>query len=145
MSSRKSVITYGFQIRQMSFWPSSSNPTFFLRELTWCFPQPNKGDQALISWFLLVSLLDLNAGILSNDLKDRMVKWYYEYQEIMKEIATHARCSIGTVSNVLRLYRKYGEVKDPFRQRTGWPSNLLWISSGCLEDVLTDEDSNRPS
>ena len=36
---------------------------FFLCELTWGFPQPNKGDQAMISWFPLISsLLDLNAS-----------------------------------------------------------------------------------
>ena len=70
---------------------------------------------------------------LSNDLKDRIVKWYYEDQETMKEIATHARCSIGTVSNVLRLYREYGEVKDPFRQRTGRPSNLSEADLRFLE------------
>jgi hypothetical protein len=27
---------------------------------------------------------------LPNDLKDRIIKWYYEDQESMKEIATHA-------------------------------------------------------
>jgi len=59
-------------------------------------------------------LLDLNAGPLSNDLEDRIVKRYYEDQETLKEIETHVRCSIGVVSKVLRLYQEYGEVKDPF-------------------------------
>lgn len=42
----------------------------------------------------------------------------------MAEIAAQARCSIGLVSKVLRNYRDYGQVNDPFRQRTGWPSKL---------------------
>jgi transposase len=56
---------------------------------------------------------------LSTDLKERIVKWYYEDQDTMQQIAEQARCSIGTVSNVLCLYREYGEVKDPWRQRRG--------------------------
>ena len=56
---------------------------------------------------------------LSDDLKDRIIKWYYKDQKTMKGIATHARCSIGVVSKILRLYQEYGEVKDPFRQNTG--------------------------
>ncbi len=38
------------------------------------------------------------------------------------QIAVKARCSIRTVSNVLRIFRDYGKVKDPFRQYT--PSKL---------------------
>ena len=55
---------------------------------------------------------------LSNDLKDMIVIWYYEDQDTMSEIATRARCAIGTVSNVLCVYWEYGEVQDPFRQHT---------------------------
>ena len=50
----------------------------------------------------------------------------------MKEIATHARCSIGVVSKVLYLYQEYGEVKDPFRQYTG---QLLKLSKADLESI----------
>ena len=78
---------------------------------------------------------------LSNDLKDRIVKWYYEDQETMKEIATHARCSIGAVSNILRLYREYGKVKDPFRQRTGRPSKLSEADLRFLDAVVVANPS----
>ena len=78
---------------------------------------------------------------LSNDLKDRVVKWYYEDQETMKEIATHARCSIGAVSNILRLYWEYGKVKDPFRQRTGRPSKLSEADLRFLDAVVVANPS----
>ena len=61
---------------------------------------------------------------LSDDLKERIVKWYYEDQDTMAEIAAQARCSIGLVSKVLRYYREFGQVRDPFRQYTGRPSKL---------------------
>ena len=68
---------------------------------------------------------------LSDDLKDKIVKWYYEDQETMKEI-----CSIGTVSNVLCLYQEYGEFKDPFRQRTGRPPKLSKADLKFLDAVV---------
>ena len=74
---------------------------------------------------------------LSDDLKDKIIKWYYEDQETMKEIAVQARCSIGTVSNVLRLYREYGEFKDPFRQHTGRPPKLCYD----FEDIVLRSDN----
>jgi len=73
---------------------------------------------------------------LSNDLKDRIVRWYYEDQDTMAEIAAQARCSIGTVSNVLRVYREYGEVKDPFRQYTGRPSTLSEADLKFLDTII---------
>jgi transposase len=78
---------------------------------------------------------------LSDDLKDRIVKWYYEDQETMKEIAVQARCSIGTISNVLRLYREYGEFKDPFRQRTGRPSKLSEADLKFLDAIVVANPS----
>ena len=75
---------------------------------------------------------------LSDDLKDRIVKWYYEDQETMKEIAVQAWCSIGTVSNVLRLYREYGKFNDPFRQRTGRPPKLSEADLKFLDAIERD-------
>jgi transposase len=47
---------------------------------------------------------------LSNDLKERIVKWYNVDGLTMKDISSTAECSIGLVSNVLRNYRQYGQV-----------------------------------
>jgi hypothetical protein len=41
------------------------------------------------------------ATSLSNDLKDKIIRWYYEDQDTMAKIAARARCAIGPVSNVL--------------------------------------------
>ena|SRR6266545_251992 len=78
---------------------------------------------------------------LSDDLKDRIVKWYYEDQETMKEIAAQARCSIGTVSNVLCLYREYSEFKDPFRQCTGQPPKLSEADLKFLDAIVVANPS----
>jgi transposase len=51
---------------------------------------------------------------LSNDLKERIVKWYNVDGLMMKDISSTAECSIGLVSNVLRNYRQYGQVNDPY-------------------------------
>src|SRR6266567_6099714 len=61
---------------------------------------------------------------LSDEIKERIIQWYYEDQSTMAEIAAQARCSIGLVSKVLRNYRDYGQDNDPFRQHTGRPSKL---------------------
>jgi transposase len=101
-------------------------------------------DQALIlrSRLLAPRQLTLMPGVpLSDDLKDRIVKWYYEDQETMKEIAVQARCSIGTVSNVLCLYREYGKFKDPFRQRTGRPSKLSKADLKFLDAIVVANPS----
>ena len=103
-------------------------------------------DQALIlrSRLLAPQQLTLMPGVpLSDNLKDRIVKWYYEDQETMKEIAVQARCSIGTVSNVLRLYREYGKFKDPFRQRTGRPSKLSKADLNFL-GAMEEQGGSRP-
>jgi len=46
-------------------------------------------------------------------VKDRIIKWYSEDQETLKEIAAQAWCSVGTESNILCLYREYGKL-GPF-------------------------------
>ena len=78
---------------------------------------------------------------LSKDLKERIVKWYYEDQDTMAQIASQARCSIGTVSNVLRVYREYGDVKDPFRQYTGRPSKLSEADLKFLDAIVVANPS----
>ncbi len=51
---------------------------------------------------------------ISDDLKERIITWYYTDNKTMEEIRDLARCSIGLISNVIRNYREYGEVRNPF-------------------------------
>jgi transposase len=67
---------------------------------------------------------------LSNDLKQRMVNWYYNDQMTMRDIAEQAECSIGLVSTVLRNQREFGMVVNPLKRYTGRPSYL------SKEDIL---------
>jgi len=78
---------------------------------------------------------------LSDDLKERIVKWYYEDQDTMAEIAAQARYSIGLVSKVLRYYREYGQVRDPFRQHTGRPSKLSEADLKYIDTIVTANPS----
>jgi transposase len=65
----------------------------------------------------------------SNDLKDRIVRWYYEDPDT-------TRCSIGTVSNDLYIYQECGEVKDLLRQYTGRPSKLSEADLKFLDTII---------
>lgn len=71
---------------------------------------------------------------MSIDLKERIVAWYHEDQYTYRHIAVLANCSIGHISNVLRNYHEYGQVKNPFSRNTGRPSevnegNIAYIHS----------------
>ena len=61
---------------------------------------------------------------MSVDLKERIVAWYLNDQYSYRHIAALANRSIGHASNVLRNYREYGQVKNPFSCRTGRPSEV---------------------
>src|SRR6266567_384783 len=78
---------------------------------------------------------------LSDEIKERIIQWYYEDQSTMAEIAAQARCSIGLVSKVLRNYRDYGQVNDPFRQRTGRPSKLSKADLKYIDTIIAANPS----
>jgi len=61
---------------------------------------------------------------LSDDLKERIVQWYYIDQMTMEEICDLTKCSIGLVYNVIRNYRDFGQVRNPFTHCAGQPSAL---------------------
>jgi transposase len=50
---------------------------------------------------------------LSTDLKEQIVNWYLNDGMDMEEIADLASVSIGLVSNVVSLYRQYGQGSNP--------------------------------
>lgn len=78
---------------------------------------------------------------ISDDLKQRIVKWYLEDKMTMQDISTTATCSIGLVSKVLRNYRQYGQVNDPYSRRTGRPSYLNADDLHFLETLITANPS----
>jgi transposase len=61
---------------------------------------------------------------MSVDLKRRIIDWYLVDQYTYCQIAGLADCSIGHVSNVMRNFREFGQVKNPFSSRTGRPSQI---------------------
>lgn len=78
---------------------------------------------------------------LSEDLKQRIVQWYYEDQLTMRDIASQARCSIGLVCNVLHNHREYGQVTNPFRLQAGRPSYLDDGDLTFINTILTANPS----
>ena len=62
---------------------------------------------------------------MSVDLKQRIIDWYLVDQYTYRQIAGLADCSIGHVSNVMRNFREFGQVKNPFSSRTGRPSQIV--------------------
>jgi transposase len=61
---------------------------------------------------------------MSVDLKQCIVDWYLVDQYIYREIAGLADCSIGHVSHVMRNFREFDQVKNPFNSRTGRLSQI---------------------
>jgi len=61
---------------------------------------------------------------MSVNLKQHIVDWYLSDQYTYRQIAELADCSIGHVSNVMRNYREFAQVKNPFSSRTGRPSQI---------------------
>jgi transposase len=61
---------------------------------------------------------------MSVDLKQRIIDWYLVDQYTYHQIAGLADCSIGHVSNVMKNFREFGQVKNPFSCRTGRPSQI---------------------
>ena len=61
---------------------------------------------------------------LSDDLKLRMVAWYFEEGLTYRDICDRAHCSIGLVSKVIHNFREHGQVTNPFTKRTGRPSMI---------------------
>jgi transposase len=61
---------------------------------------------------------------VSDDLKECIIRWYYIDMITMEEIRDHAKCSIGLIYNVIRNYRDFGQVRNPFALCTGWPCTL---------------------
>jgi transposase len=61
---------------------------------------------------------------MSVNLKQRIIDWYLVDQYTYCQIAGLADCSIGHVSNVMRNFREFGQVKNPFSSCTGCPSQI---------------------
>lgn len=69
---------------------------------------------------------------LSQETRDRIVFWHYTLGLPVSEIAKQVPCSTRTVYNVLEVYRKYGESRNPFlnppgRERALQPSDIDYI------------------
>ena len=61
---------------------------------------------------------------MSVDLKQHIIDWYLADQYTYHQIAKLADCSIGHVSNVMRNYQEFAQVKNPFSSHTGHPSQI---------------------
>jgi len=65
-----------------------------------------------------VTLDDMTPAI-SDDLKIRIVSWYFDEGLNYREIRDRAKCSTGLISKVIHNYCSYGQVTNPFSKRTG--------------------------
>ncbi|KAJ7446978.1 hypothetical protein FB451DRAFT_966342, partial [Mycena latifolia] len=65
-----------------------------------------------------------------------IVKWYFEDKRTMREIGDLADVSLGLVSKTINLYQNYGQVTNPFRNRTGRPQTLNDADLRYLEEIV---------
>ena len=73
---------------------------------------------------------------ISDDLKERIVHWYYQDDMTMEEIRDLAHCSLGLISKVINNYREFGQVRVPFTQWMGRPSTLTDGDLTFLKAIL---------
>ncbi|KAI0083391.1 hypothetical protein BDY19DRAFT_900392 [Irpex rosettiformis] len=60
----------------------------------------------------------------SNDLKRRIVSWYFIEKRTEAWISRHANVSVGLVSKVVNNYRRHGDVSYPLSHSRGRQSTL---------------------
>jgi hypothetical protein len=75
--------------------------------------------------------------MLSVDLKERIVKWYFEDGLTYRDIRDQARVSLGLISNTIRNFQEFsGQVVNPFRRHTGRPSYLNDQDMAFIQSTL---------
>ena len=89
----------------------------------------------------LLSTVEMTCAI-SEDLKKRIVDWYYTDGKTMEEIRDLSRCSIGLVYNTIQTFWEYGQVTNPFHRRpSGRPINLTGDDRIFIESILSANPS----
>jgi len=73
---------------------------------------------------------------VSSDLKERIVEWYIEDEYTMREITDLAGVSLGLVHKTIPLHNEYGQVTNPFSQRTGRPRTMNEGDIAYIQEIL---------
>jgi transposase len=82
---------------------------------------------------------------LSTDLKERIIKWYFEDGLTYRDIHDQARVSLGLISNTIRNFQEFGQVVNPLRRITGRPSYLNDQDMTFMTDTIRTGHRSRPS
>jgi len=78
--------------------------------------------------------------VLSQEIRKQVIVLRYEQRRTAQEIADIVGCNERTVYNILRLYRDFGQVNDPFASRSkGRPRTL---GQGDLTYITSVLDAN---
>jgi transposase len=101
--------------------------------------QPNNCDKRLISD--LSQCPHSMPAQLSEDLKRRIVKWYFEDGLTYQDIRDQGNVSLGLISNTIRNYCAFDQVNNPFRRCTGQPSYLNSEDMAFIESTLVANPS----
>ena len=78
---------------------------------------------------------------LSPDLKERIVKWYFEDGLTYQDIQDQGRVSLSVIFTTICNYHEFGQVKNPFWCYTGWPSYLDDEDMAFIKSTLTANPS----
>lgn len=73
---------------------------------------------------------------ISEDLRRRVVSWYYEDEKGAKEIADLAGCCERTVYNILQLHRDFGQVTNPHARPRGRPRTLDTTAMNYISSLM---------
>ena len=76
---------------------------------------------------------------LSVDLKERIIKWYFEDGLTYRDIRDQSRVSLGLISNTIRNYQECG--RHPFWRIAGRPSYLNDQDMAFIQSTLVANPS----
>ena len=72
----------------------------------------------------------------TQQMRERMVVWRLEFHKSIAEIAELVECSERTVSQVLRLHRDFGQVRNPYARDRGRPRTLDTADMNYVSSIL---------
>jgi transposase len=73
---------------------------------------------------------------ISQQLRERIVIWRYEEHKKASEIALLAGCAESTIYEILRLYRDFGQVNNPYCRQRGRPRTLEQGDMHYIHSIL---------